>query len=100
MALGTNDVRSNRTGTITLTHLGSPNQIKKPKALYTHIFILIYMEIPMKAELEKEFREKAMQLKGYRRGAFKEALEEAIEDWLAKIAPQGEKGGEKRKNEM
>lgn len=42
----------------------------------------------MKAELEKEFREKAMQSKGYRRGAFKEALEEAVGDWLVKIASQ------------
>ena len=47
----------------------------------------------MEARLEKEFREKAMQSKGYRRGAFKEALGEAIEDWLNKIASQGDKGG-------
>ena len=53
------------------------------------------MEIPMKAELEKEFREKAMQSKGYRRGAFKEALEEAIVDWLKKVASLSDKGGAK-----
>jgi len=51
------------------------------------------MEIPMKAELEKEFRERAMQLKGYRRGAFKEALEEAITGWLKKTASQSKKEG-------
>ena len=55
----------------------------------------------MKAELEKDFRKKAMQLKGYRRGAFKEALEEAIGDWLKKIAAQyNEKKGEERRNGM
>ena len=45
----------------------------------------------MKEELEKEFREKAMKSKGYRRGAFKEALEEAITDWLNRMASQDKK---------
>ena len=49
--------------------------------------------LPINKNLEGEFREKAMQTKGYRRGALKEALEEAIEDWLNKIASQGEKEG-------
>ena len=40
------------------------------------------MEISINEELEKKFREGAMKVKGYRRGAFKEAMEDAIEFWL------------------
>ena len=40
------------------------------------------MEIPLNEKLEREFREGAMRVKGYRRGAFKEAMEDAIRLWL------------------
>ena len=40
------------------------------------------MEIPLNEKLEGEFREGAMRVKGYRRGAFKEAMEDAIRLWL------------------
>ena len=40
------------------------------------------MCLPISEELEKRFREAAMKIKGYRRGALKEAMEDAIEFWL------------------
>ena len=53
------------------------------------------MYLPISEKIEREFRERAMQTKGYRKGAFKEALEEAIADWLKKVAPLSGKGGTK-----
>lgn len=50
------------------------------------------MEISISEKTEGEFRERAMQIYGYRKGAFKEALEEAIADWLKKVASQSKKG--------
>jgi len=35
-------------------------------------------------ELDKRFREAVVRVKGFKRGALKEALEEAIELWLSK----------------
>ena len=40
------------------------------------------MDISINEKLEGEFRERAMQTKGYRKGALKEAMEEAIREWL------------------
>ena len=42
------------------------------------------MDISINEKLEGEFRERAMQTKGYRKGALKEAMEEAIREWLDK----------------
>ena len=55
------------------------------------------MEISISEKIEGEFRERAMQTFGYRKGALKEALEEAIADWLKKAASQSDKGGKKKK---
>ena len=40
------------------------------------------MDIKISEEIEGKFREKAMREKGYRKGALKEAMEEAIRQWL------------------
>ena len=40
------------------------------------------MDISINEGLEGRFREKAMKEKGYKKGALKEAMEEAIERWL------------------
>ena len=42
------------------------------------------MDISIDRKIEAEFRRKAMEEKGYKKGAFKEAMEEAIRDWLEK----------------
>lgn len=42
------------------------------------------MDISIDKDLEVKFREKAMKEKGYKKGALKEAMEEAIRDWLKK----------------
>ena len=42
------------------------------------------MDISIDKKQEAEFRQKAMERKGYKKGAFKEAMEEAIRDWLKK----------------
>ena len=39
-------------------------------------------------ELDKRFREIVAKVKGFKRGALKEALEEAIELWLQKYEKQ------------
>ncbi|WP_456328188.1 hypothetical protein [Archaeoglobus sp.] len=39
-------------------------------------------------ELDKRFREVVAKVKGFKRGALKEALEEAIELWLQKYEKQ------------
>ncbi len=39
-------------------------------------------------ELDRKFRETVFKVKGYRRGALKEALEEAIKLWLKKYGNQ------------
>lgn len=40
------------------------------------------MEVAISKDLEEKFRKKAMEKKGYRKGAFKAAMDEAIEMWL------------------
>ena len=42
------------------------------------------MDISINEALEAKFRRKAMEEKGYKKGAFKAAIEEAIMDWLKK----------------
>ena len=42
------------------------------------------MDISINEKLEGEFRERAMQAKGYKKGSLKEAMEEAIREWLDK----------------
>ena len=42
------------------------------------------MDISIDKKIEADFRQKAMEKKGYKKGAFKEAMEEAIRDWLGK----------------
>ena len=46
------------------------------------------MDISIEAKTEAEFRRKAMERKGYKKGAFKEAMEEAIKDWLVKVGEE------------
>ena len=43
------------------------------------------MDIRISGDLEARFREAAMKRWGYKKGALKAALEEAIEDWLKKL---------------
>ena len=50
------------------------------------------MEVSINEKIEGEFRERAMQIYGYRKGALKEALEKAIADWLKNVASQSKKG--------
>ena len=42
------------------------------------------MDISINEKLEGEFRERAMRTKGYKKGSLKEAMEEAIREWLDK----------------
>ncbi|MBI4361212.1 hypothetical protein HY572_05570 [Candidatus Micrarchaeota archaeon] len=44
--------------------------------------MVLFFHLP--ASIERKFREKAMQKYGYSKGALKKAMEDAIEDWLAK----------------
>jgi len=43
------------------------------------------MDIRISSDLEARFREAAMKRWGYKKGALKAALEEAIELWLEKL---------------
>ena len=42
------------------------------------------VKVSINEKLEGEFRERAMQVKGYKKGSLKEAMEEAIREWLDK----------------
>lgn len=62
--------------------------------LYIPICIFTCMNISINKELEDKFRQKAMDVFGYKKGSLTQAIEEAFRDWLDKNGKEKDRSNE------